>query len=196
MVKGDFTKKSIGNWEIAITKNVVNEFLKQFRDGRFEFDDLYQECLLHWDKKRNKYQKERGTNEQTFMRNILWKKLKNLYRDQNRNKRKVIFETVSLEQLMVSKYSNDESESIKTLSDILEDMTLQDEENKIFLRNDINKTIDKLSASQKNLCSFIKNNYSIKQIISILRISRKTYYRKLKLIRKIFYAKGLKKYLD
>lgn len=195
LVKGAFTKKIIENWEIAIAKNVVHEFLEQDENSHFEFDCLYQDCLLHWCKKRNKYQKERGASKRTFMGNILLKKLKDILRDQKTDKRKILFNTVSLNQPIVSNYSNDESGSIRTLEDILSDTT-QDEENKIFLKSDVNKTVNKLSLSQKNLCSLIKNNYPIEQIITILKISRKTYYRKLKHIRKVFYARGLEEYLD
>ena len=102
---------------------------------------------------------------------------------------------VSLEQPIISKYSNNESESNKTYESILKDTT-SDEENKIFLRSDVNKTVDKLSLNLKFFCSLIKDGYPIEQIIAILKISRKTYYRKLNLIRKIFHASGLEKYID
>ena len=135
-------KKSIEEWEIGVAKNVVNEFMERCEETRFEFDDLYQECLLRWYEKRNKCQKNRGAKRQTFMCSILRKKLKNILRDNKKtNKRKIIFNTIPLEQLIVSKYSKDEDESNKTYGSILEDIT--NEENEILLKNDLEKVIQR-----------------------------------------------------
>jgi len=158
-------KKLIEKWEIGVAKNVVNGFMERCKETRFEFDDLYQDCLLHWCKEENKYQEKRGANKKTFMRNILGKKLKDILQAQKTDKRKIIFNMVSLEQPIISKYSNNESESNKTYESILKDTT-SDEENKIFLRSDVNKTVDKLSLNLKFFCSLIKDGYPIEQILN------------------------------
>jgi len=76
------------------------------------------------------------------MCSILRKKLKNILRDNKKtNKRKIIFNTIPLEQLIVSKYSKDEDESNKTYGSILEDIT--NEENEILLKNDLEKVIQR-----------------------------------------------------
>ena len=39
----------LDKWEIAVAKKVVGEFRRRSRIlGRDEFDDLVQDCLLHW----------------------------------------------------------------------------------------------------------------------------------------------------
>jgi hypothetical protein len=39
----------LDKWEIAVAKKVVGEFRRRSRIlGREEFDDLVQDCLLHW----------------------------------------------------------------------------------------------------------------------------------------------------
>ncbi len=36
-------------WEIAVTKKLIGEFRRRSRSlYREEFDDLLQECLMHW----------------------------------------------------------------------------------------------------------------------------------------------------
>ena len=55
-------------WEIAIAKKVVSHFQTSYSWLKgLEFEDLLQECLIHWCLNRDKFQKDRGASIKTFM---------------------------------------------------------------------------------------------------------------------------------
>ena len=67
------------SWEIAVAKNLVNEFLNKWDLLRREgFEDLMQECLTHWFFVKKEYDTNREASESTFMSRIVRHKLINV----------------------------------------------------------------------------------------------------------------------
>jgi hypothetical protein len=54
-------------WEIAVTKKLIGEFRRRSRSlYREEFDDLLQECLMHWLEVRQQLPSPRSTATNAF----------------------------------------------------------------------------------------------------------------------------------
>ena len=58
----------LDKWEIAVAKKLVGEFRRRSRLlARDDFDDLVQDCLLHWMVVRTKLASDSGTPPVTYM---------------------------------------------------------------------------------------------------------------------------------
>ena len=153
-----------------------------------DFEDLLQECLLHWYSKKDKYDPEKGTKIQTFMAEILKRKLEDIRREQFADKRKLNHLSDSLDRQL-------KEQEETTLKDTVEDRKAKPEQNNHFLKTDLSGAIAGLSVHQQNICELILDDYPIKQISSILDTPRSTIYDEIKRIRKLFSDKGLEDYL-
>jgi DNA-directed RNA polymerase specialized sigma24 family protein len=58
-------------WEIAVAKSLIIKFQKNYPWLKgFEFEDLLQECLIHWYLNRASYKEERGASIRTYMAKV------------------------------------------------------------------------------------------------------------------------------
>mgnify|MGYP000305359867 CR=1 FL=1 len=72
----------LDKWEIAVAKKVVGEFRRRSRIlGREEFDDLVQDCLLHWIGVRRKLAPDPDEPPVGYMAQVLRNKLTDLMRE-------------------------------------------------------------------------------------------------------------------
>ena len=75
-------------WEIAVTKKLVGEFRRRSRIlWREDFDDLVQDCLLHWIGVRKKLAQDPDNPPVGYMAQVLRNKLTDSMREQGAEKR-------------------------------------------------------------------------------------------------------------
>lgn len=69
-------------WEIAVTKKLIGEFRRRSRSlYREEFDDLLQECLMHWLEVRRQVVPDPGGPPIAYMARVVRNKLIDLARE-------------------------------------------------------------------------------------------------------------------
>ena len=179
--KGLFSDK-----EIAVTKNLVKEYRKTWPCLKQEgFDDLLQECLVHWLSISNGYDPTRGASQNTFMGQVIRNKLVDLVREKQADKRRIAYTALSLHGLS----ENDED------SHALENTIIDTRHlgfSQIELHMDVTNVLKQLTPKQQNLCNLLKKDgLNIKEVSQCLNTPRSTIYDELKRIRKIFLKEGL-----
>ena len=183
-------------WEIAVTNKIVAEFRRRFRSlAREEFDDLQQECLVHWLQVRGKLTPIRDSPPLAYMAQVLRNKLTDLVREHEADKRAGEQEALSLDA------SIDGSEDGLTLGDVIADVDLGESRNDVGGARhqasiDIGRALARLEPKQRRLCVMLgEEGLSVKEAAVRLRIPRGTLYEEIKRIRKIFADQGLDDYL-
>lgn len=180
------------SWEIAVAKKVINDYRREHkylaRDG---LDDLLQECLMRWLEVRDRYDPARGASKKTYMAEVIRGVLRKLVEKARTDKRKAIYESVSLEEPL----NDDEDEP--TLKDKLvkeEDIPPQA---KSELKIDISRVLQKLTPQEQKLCKLIgEEGLSINEACKYFSKHRSVVYRDVLRIRKLFEEEGLKGYLE
>lgn len=180
-------------WEIAIAKKLVNQFRSRAEFlKRVEFEDLLQECLTHWFFVKDQYDSSRGSSQKNFMSRIIRNKLANIAQRISADKRKALYQSVSLEKPV----GNDEDaptliETIAESDDAPATFILQ-----TGLKIDLSKAFQQLTPKQKTLCRLLgEEGLTIKEASEYLRIPRGTIYEEIKRIRAIFKKEKLEDYL-
>jgi RNA polymerase sigma factor (sigma-70 family) len=183
-------------WEIAVTKKLVGEFRRRFRSlARQEFDDLMQDCLVHWIVVRGKLRPDSATPPVAYMAQVVRNKLTDLIREQEADKRAGDQDALSLDAAI------DGSDEGVTLADLLADNAAfqADEAGAVDphdARVDIGRAMARLTPVQRRLCQMLgEEGLSIKEASKRLRIPRGTLYEEIKRIRKVFADQGLGDYL-
>jgi RNA polymerase sigma factor (sigma-70 family) len=186
----------LDKWEIAVAKKLVNEFRRRSRIlVRDEFDDLVQDCLLHWIGVRRRIAPDPDNPPVGYMAQVLRNKLTDLMREQGTEKRAGDLGMVSLDATV------DGSEDGMTLAESLdasesahsgEDGTTH----RHHLRMDLLRALARLTPAQQRLCLMLgEEGLSIKEAAERLRIPRGTLYEEIKRIRQVFADFGLDDYL-
>ena len=86
-------------WELGVAKKLISEFRSRWRSLQHdEFDDLMQECLVHWISVRGEFDPSRETTRTAFMARVLRNKLMDLVRERESDKRKANYESISLDE--------------------------------------------------------------------------------------------------
>ncbi len=183
------------DWEIAVAKKLVNEFQGKWRClEREDFDDLLQECLIHWFFAKDDYDSTREASQKTFMGRIIRNKLTDLVRERESDKRKIAHLTVSLDEPL------GDDEDSPALIDKIDEQTISDTAPNPFLeiqlKIDLSKALQKLTPTQKELCFLLgEKGLTVKEASDYLKTPRSTIYDELKRIRTIFMKEGLEDYL-
>jgi RNA polymerase sigma factor (sigma-70 family) len=186
----------LDKWEIAVAKKLVNEFRRRSRIlVRDEFDDLVQDCLLHWIGVRRRIAPDPDNPPVGYMAQVLRNKLTDLMREQGTEKRAGDLGMVSLDATV------DGSEDGMTLAESLdasesahsgEDGTTH----RHHIRMDLLRALARLTPAQQRLCLMLgEEGLSIKEAAERLRIPRGTLYEEIKRIRQVFADFGLDDYL-
>ena len=183
-------------WEIAVIKKLVGEFRRQSRSmHREEFDDLVQECLLHWLNVRERVAVESGGPPIGYMARVIRNKLIDLAREREADKRRGDQETVSLDDKV------GESEDAPTFADLVDaeqgrETGDRERFDPIDIHIDVADVMRRLTPEQQRLCELLgAQGLSIKEAAEKLRIPRATLYEEIRRIRTIFARHGLDDYL-
>jgi len=150
-----------------------------------------QECLTHWYFKRNQYDPSGPAKCKTYMSQVIENKLMDIVKLKERQKRKTIYQSISLDELL--SHINEEECSDHEIPD--------DESFKETLTSDINliliKALEKLSRRQQELCRLLQEEgLNITQVSEKLKIPRATLFDEILRIREVFRNEGLKDYLQ
>ena len=183
-------------WEIAVAKKVVGEFGRRSRIlGREDFDDLVQDCLLHWIGVRRRLAPDPDKPSVGYMAQVLRNKLTDLMREQGAERRGRGLGAISLDATV------DGSEDGMTLAESLEASESthageMGETHRHHVRMDLLRAMARLTPSQQRLCVMLgEEGLSVKEAAEQLRIARGTLYEEIKRIRKVFADHGLGGYL-
>ena len=180
------------SWEIGVAKNVIDGFKRKWKCLDKEgFDDLLQECLAHWHFAKSEYDPTAGASTKTFMARVVRNKLFNIIEKYDSDKRRIVTESISLDEPLNEDDSSTLLDTIPAPGDSFYQIRIQTE-----LKIELTKAHQKLTPRQKRLCDLLSEaNLSIKEISEELGVNRKRVYEDLDRIRAIFENEGLKNYL-
>ena len=183
-------------WEIAVTRKLVGESRRQSRSlYREEFDDLMQECLLHWLSVRERAVPEPGGPPIGYMARVIRNKLIDLAREREADKRRGDQETVSLDDTL------GESENAPSFADLVDaeqgrEPGGRERFDPVDIHIDVANVMRRLTPEQRRLCELLgAQGLSIKEAAEKLGIPRATLYEEIRRIRTIFARHGLDDYL-
>ena len=183
-------------WELAITRKLIRKFrarwLSQEQD---EFEEVMQECLVHWLSVRRDLDPARGPVRSAFMATVVRNKLTDLVRERESGKRKATHDSISLDVPL-----GDEEESLTFLDFVVEAQSRECDDHLRAsaedARADIFKAMKRLAPLQQQLCHLLGcEGLSVQDASRKLGIPRATIYDELKRIRKSFTELGLQHYL-
>ena len=178
------------DWEVALVRKLINEFRSKAKCLRKEnVEDLQQDCLIHWIEVQDAYDPTREASKQTFMARVIRNKLNNIIEKILRDKRKTLYECLSLNELV------GEDENSSSFTDQITDADQPPFTLKADLKTDLDKTIKKLTPQQQKLCRLLQEGKSINEISSCLGKHRTSVFRETIRIRELFEKEGLKDYL-
>jgi RNA polymerase sigma-70 factor (ECF subfamily) len=188
--------KGLQTWEIAVTRKLVAEFRRRSPGLiREEFEDLVQECLMHWLDASTHAIPDPDGPPIAYLSRVVRNKLIDLVRERAADKRRGELNAVSLDGPV------GDGEDAATLAEVI-DVNRGLEADGLAsqaasdVRIDIDKVIEKLTPAQRRLCALIgAEGLSIKAAAERLGIPRATLYEEIKRIRKVFAAHGLDDYL-
>jgi RNA polymerase sigma factor (sigma-70 family) len=171
------------DWEVALAKKMVAQFQTDYPWLKgLDFDDLLQECLVHWHMARNRFQPGKGASRQTFMTRVLRHKLRSLLRKELAQARRTDHLAQSLDKLL--------GESRITLGEVIDAQTGKSD---IELRIDLEIAIAKLTPLQQQICHLLAQGYPVAEVARILNKPRSTLRGEIKKIGKVFSQKDIKK---
>jgi RNA polymerase sigma factor (sigma-70 family) len=186
----------LDKWELAVTKKLVGEYRRRSRIlERYEFDDLVQDCLLHWIGVRKRLAPDPDNPPVGYMAHVLRNKLTDWMREQGAEKRAGDLQALSLDA------TADGSEEGMTLAESLEASESaqsdgQGETQRLHVRLDLQRALALLTPAQQRLCLLLREEgLSVKEAADQLRIPRGTLYEEIKRIRKVFADHRLGDYL-
>jgi len=180
--------------ETGVIKNVVSAFLRKYPWFKgCAFEDLVQECCIHWLARRHQYDPKRGASRTTFMADILRRRLLDILDEQMRDKRRV----------------NQAADSLDAPKDPTDpDITYQDgltkdkvgpagdaNQDSLFIRHAVRKSLEHLPPFQKDICRLFAEGRNITEIAMALQKSRTTIHQEINRIREIFHQDRLHDFL-
>ena len=171
----------------CLIRNVQRENLCLRGEG---FEDLLQECLVHWFFIKDQYRSEEGVGERTFLNRIIRNKLADIARIKGAYKRKVFYMSESLDAMD----EDEELSGAKEKALMVEEKTVE----KITtaeLPDALARATADLSFRQKQLCRFLSEGTSLVKVGEKMNIPRTTLQEEVKRIREVFRKEGLEEYL-
>ncbi len=175
--------------EVALVKALVREFCGRGRTFQNdEFDDLVQECLMHWNGVCHTYRPDGLASKRGYMRVVIRNQLNTLTEARTAAKRKTLDEAVSLD---VPAW---ESEDAPTLADTVESRrgpTPREQD----LAIDISVVLESLTQRQTQICQMKIEGSTILQNGESLGMHRSSVYDEIRRIREIFTNADLEEYL-
>ena len=174
------------DWEIALAKKLISEFQAKYPWLKIpDFDDLLQECLIHWYLNRSRFKEGRGASKRTYMAKVVSVQLQLILRRQLSDKRKIGHLAESLERPL--------GEGEETLGDTIPAADRPDE---ISLRIDVESVLETLTPSQRNICQLLAEGYPVTAVAEVLGKPRSTVRDDIERIKQEFLRKGLEDYWE
>jgi len=182
-------------WEIALAGRIVRDFLSTRRPfPALTYEDLLQECVIHWWLKRRYYSEGRGASLATFMRRVLKAKLRDIERQQRAAKRGGYTEPLSLDAPLSSDEPNP-----ATLGDLIRDGNQERSPEQVaerrVLRDRIEHAYQLLTSRQRQLVQGLASDASMSDVSRQLGIPRATLHDERRRIEKVFRDEGLEEFL-
>ena len=184
-------------WEIAVTKKIVGELRRRSRTlAREDFDDLEQECLLHWIQVRKKLVPVGDGPPIAYMSQVLRNKLTDLTRERVADKRGGEQDLLSLDAPLPG------ADDGLTLSELIADSSAVQSGGEGGRAHhhtalDVARAVERLTRAQRRLCAMLgEEGLSVKEAAARLRIPRGTLYEEIKRIRKILTDQGFSNYFE
>ena len=172
----------------CLVRAAQREFVCLKNEG---FDDLLQECLIHWFFIKDQYRPEAGASEHTFLNRVTRHKLADIMRIKGANKRKVFYMSESLDAMADDEESISAKEKILMVEEqVVSKLTAAD------LPDALSRATANLSFRQKQLCRFLMEGMSIAKAGEKMCIPRTTLNEEVKRIREVFLKEGLEEYLS
>ncbi len=180
-------------WELAVARKLINQFRSRWRSlEQDEFEDLMQECLVHWLSVRGDIDPSRAATRTAFMARVVHNKLMDLVRERESDRRKAGYDSISLDEPL-----GEQEDSSRLLE--LVDETQKKELDRAFAddaRVDLAKAFERLTPRQRQLCQLLgEEGLNVQEASRRLGVPRATLYDELKRIRKVFAELGLEDYL-
>lgn len=176
------------DWEMAVAKKVVGDYLKQWPCLRkYDFDFLLSGCLAHWYGRRETYKEGKGASQKTYMSKVLKHHLMDIIRKELAEKRKTDYLPVSLDQPL-----NPDKPEVTLLDTLIDERKNIEADN---LSIDLQRILERLTPLQRELCLLLSQSIPKSDIAGLLGRSRDTIYEEIKRIKEIFRNDGLQEYL-
>lgn len=178
-------------WEVRHARCFVLEYKAKFKAlSREDFDDLLQECLIHWLMKKNQYDPEKQAALKTFMKEVINNKLMDVLRSQSRQKRKLSYMAIPIDEIL-----NDDDQLSSGI------FAKEDEQLRSVINSDMDlllaNALEKLSRKQKKMCRLVtEEGMSFREIGKTLNMSKGAVYDEVIRIRQVFREEGLNDYLE
>jgi RNA polymerase sigma-70 factor (ECF subfamily) len=179
------------SWELAVAKKIINAYRKKWKCLEREgFDDLLQECLIHWMDVRDRYDPGRGASKNTYMAEVVSNVLGHIAEKARTDKRKAIYESVSIDEPFKDEEDSPAlKDKISTGDEALSQINSD-------LKIEISKVFQKLTPQQQKLCKLLgEDGLSISDASRQMDKHRMVIYREIARIRELFEKEGLKDYL-
>lgn len=175
------------SWEIAVTKKIISEFLWKYPLLKQEgFDDLVQECLIHWLSKRAVCDLGSKSKPKTYMGRVIKNYLFHIKDKVYSVKRTLTYQCQSLDEYINTDDSSAAARK-KHEPSILANPSLS---------IDISNALQKLTSDQKAICRLlVEEGLSPLQVSQQLKKHHSHVYREIQRIRQFFEKEGLKDYL-
>jgi len=184
------------SWELAVAKKLIGEFRRGSQTlADEEFDDLLQDCLVHWIEVRHKIGSDSDRPPLSFMARVIRNKLTDRARKRGALRWAGDFDAVSLDATI------EPSEDGPTLFELIassESSQLSDptEFELQHARIDLRRAMRHLTPAQRRLCKMLGDEgASVTEIAEQLCVSSVAIYSQMRRIRKVFAKHGLGKYL-
>ena len=183
----DPNDRELEPWEITLAERMVYGFLAEHGPFRtLDAEDLIHECLSHWWLQRGKYSPERGASKKTFMRRVLQKKLIDIERHEQAQKRKAERQAESLSKPI----GDPEDDDDLTLEDVVAsqepEWAPQEMLDRSTLKERIDEVVPLLTDRQQGLVELLRSGANVTEASRILGIPRGTLYDEIKRIRELF----------
>lgn len=177
-------------WELDLIERQVAGFFATHRPAHdLEFDDLFQECILHWWSQRDLYDERRGASRQTFLRRVVRRKLQDLARRWAAQKRVSGQRTLSLDAPPSHRHPHGAA-----IGDMLPDH--RDVSADVSVAVHLNRLTAKLSDRQRRIIEGVRAGMTKTALSERLEISRDTLHEELRRIQQVFRDGGLASHLE
>lgn len=203
MAKSGKRRAIFQKWELEMVKTKAKAMVRrdQIREvgkvwTKSDVGDLEQELLLQVLTKRNLYNQAHKSKAslETFLKYALDKHISNMVRERSRQKRGGTMVIDSLDRPL----KTDESESTSLGETLSNDRILGARPTKHpdTLPIDVSRTLKTLNTLQQRIGQKVMDGYTVDEIGGQLKLSRSTVYREIRRMKRLFYDRGLRDYLD